>query len=165
MDIVYIETSVISHAAARDSSDPEVRVLQIQARRWLAEQRLRFQVVTSRLVLDEAARGDPEAAQKRLKLLADIPVLAANPDVEEVAEQLITRSLLPARARLDASHVATAALAGAQFLLTQNCRHIANATMLPGVYALLAELGLAGLLIYTPAEFLGAGFDEQQSDS
>jgi len=121
----------------------------------MSEQRLKFIVVTSRLVLDEAAKGDPDAAKRRLAMLADIPVLEPNPDVETVVEQLVSRSLIPDTARLDASHVATAALAGVQFLLTQNCRHIANATMLPRVYRLLDELGLPGLLIYTPAEFLG----------
>ena len=52
-------------------------------------------------------------------------------------------------------HVAIAALAGVQYLLTQNCTHIANARVLPRVYRLLEELGLAGLLIATPIEFLG----------
>ncbi len=44
---------------------------------------------------------------------------------------------------------------GAQFLVTQNCRHSANAHALPGVYRMLEELGYPGLLIYTPAEFPG----------
>ena len=57
--------------------------------------------------------------------------------------------------RLDALHVATAAVGRVQFLLTQNCRHIANAHTLPRVYQTLDELGYPGLLIYTPAEFLG----------
>jgi len=39
MDIVYIETSVVSHAAARTSSDPATAVLQNQAKRWMDEQR------------------------------------------------------------------------------------------------------------------------------
>jgi len=155
MDAVYLETSIVSHATARPSSDPATAVLQDQAKRWMNEQRPNFNVVTSRLVLDEAALGDPDAAQRRLAMLAEIPVLDPNPDVESVAEQLVSRSLIPETARLDASHVATAALAGVQFLLTQNCRHIANASVLPRVYRLLDELGLPGLLIYTPAEFLG----------
>jgi len=159
MDTVYLETSIISHATARPSSDLATQVLQEQARRWMDEQRSNFNVVTSRLVLDEAARGDPDAAQNRLALLADIPVLAPNPDVETVADQLVSRSLIPESARLDASHVAAAALAGVQFLLTQNCRHIANASVLPRVYRLLDDLGLPGLLIYTPAEFLGGSDD------
>lgn len=159
MDTVYIETSIVSHATAWPSSNPATAVLQDQATQWMNEQRSKYNVVTSRLVLDEAALGDPDAAQRRLAMLADIPILDPNPDVETVADQLVSHSLIPESARLDASHVAAAALAGVQFLLTQNCRHIANASVLPRVYRLLDELGLPGLLIYTPAEFLG-GSDE-----
>ena len=160
MDTVYIETSIISHATAWPSSNPATAVLQDQAKLWMDEQRQKYNVVTSQLVLDEAALGDPDAAQRRLAMLADIPILDPNPDVEMVADQLVSHSLIPESARLDASHVAAAALAGVQFLLTQNCRHIANASVLPRVYRLLDDLGLPGLLIYTPAEFLGGSDDE-----
>ena len=67
---------------------------------------------------------------------------------------LIKRSLVSSKAWIDALHVASAAVGGVQFLLTQNCRHIANAHTLPRVYRTLDELGYPGLLIYTPAEFL-----------
>ena len=160
MDIVYIETSIISHATARLSADPATVVLQDQARRWLAEQRPKYEVVTSQFVIDEASRGDPDAASRRLAMLDGIPILSANPDTNAVADQLIMRSLIPESARLDALHVAAAALAGVQYLLTQNCRHIANARVLPRVYRLLDELGLPGLLICTPAEFLGESDDD-----
>jgi len=88
-------------------------------------------------------------------LLDGIPILPANPDADSVADEIISRSMMPAIARLDALHVATAALAGVQYLLTQNCTHIANAHELPRVYRLLDELGLSGMLICTPIEFLG----------
>ncbi len=77
-----------------------------------------------------------------------------------VAEELIARSLIPEKARLDALHVASAAVGSVQFLLTQNCRHIANAHTLPRVYRELNDLGYPGLLIYTPAEFLGSIEDD-----
>jgi len=105
--------------------------------------------------LDEAALGDPAAARDRLAALAGIPLVPTDARVEAVADELIARSLMPAKARLDALHVATAAIAGVQFLLTQNCRHIANAHVLPRVYKTLDDLGFPNLLIYTPAEFLG----------
>jgi len=155
MDIVYIETSIISHATARPSSDPATAVLQDQAKRWMAEQRPLYEAVTSQLVIDEASLGDPDAIKRRLVLLDDIPILPANLDADSVADEIISRSMMPAIARLDALHVATAALAGVQYLLTQNCTHIANARELPRVYRLLNELGLSGMLICTPIEFLG----------
>lgn len=155
MDTVYIETSIISHATARQSLDLATAVLQEQARRWMTEQRPLYEVVTSQLVIDEASLGDSDAANRRLLLIDGIPVLPANPDAEVVANEILARSMMPAKAKLDALHIATAALAGVQCLLTQNCTHIANAHELPRVYRLLDEFGLSGMLICTPAEFLG----------
>lgn len=165
MDTVYIETSIVSHATARPTSDVATAALQDQARRWMVEQRQHYAVVTSQLVVAEAAAGDTDAAARRLAMLADIPILAENPDVDRVADELIDRSLIPANARVDALHVAIAALADVQYLLTLNCRHIANATVLPGVYQLLNELGLSGLLICTPMEFLGGPNNATQPDT
>lgn len=163
MDIVYIETSIVSHATAWPSPDPATAVLQDQARRWMDEQAPRYELVTSQIVLAEAQRGDPDAATRRLAMLASIPILEENQDTDRVADELVSHSLIPEAARLDALHVATAALAGVQYLLTQNCRHIANAHILPGVYRLLDELGLSGMLIATPAEFLGGNDDDEPS--
>lgn len=164
MDIVYIETSIVSHATARPSADPATAVLQDQAKRWMDEQAIKYRLVTSQIVLIEAARGNPDAARRRLAMLAGIPILDENPDADTVAGAIISRSLMPESARLDALHVANAALAGVQYLLTQNCRHIANAHELPRVYRLLDDFGLSGLLIATPIEFLG-GPNDDESDT
>ena len=121
----------------------------------MVEQRPLYEIVTSQLVIDEASLGDPDAAKRRLVMLDGIQVLPANPDSDSVADEIIARSMMPTIARLDALHVATAALAGVQYLLTQNCTHIANAHELPRIYRLLNELELSGMLICTPIEFLG----------
>ena len=118
-----------------------------------------MKLVTSQIVLAETSRGDAES--RRLAMLADIPVLNENTETETLADELVSRSLTPATARLDALLVATAALAGVQYLLTQNCRHIANAHVLPRVYRLLDDLGLPRLLITTPIEFLGGTGDDE----
>jgi predicted nucleic acid-binding protein len=144
MDNVCIETSIVSHATARPSSDLATAAMQDQARRWMAEQRPKYVVVTSQLVLAEAARGSPDAAARRLAMLADIPILTENPDIDRVADELIARSLIPARARVDALHLAIAALAGVQYLLTLNCRHFAHASVLPGCIACSETLGSPG---------------------
>ena len=165
MYIVYIETSIVSHATARLSRDPAIAVLQDQARRWWDEQRPKYRLVTSQFVLDEAALGDPAAAERRLKMLADIPILLPDERVEAIAGEIIARSLMPPTAKLDALHVASAAVGGVEYLLTQNCTHIANARVVPHVYDLLERLGLPRLLICTPAEFLGDLDNEPEPDS
>jgi len=95
-------------------------VLQDQAKRWLAIEAPKYHLVTSQFVIDEASLGHPDAAERRLKLLSNIPILIPDEKVEEIAEQIILRSLMPEKARLDALHVASAASAGVEYLLTQN---------------------------------------------
>ena len=131
----------------------------------MMEQRPNYSVVTSQLVLAEAARGNSDAAARRLAMLRDVPILTENPDVDRVADELLRHSLIPPNARVDALHVAIAALAGVQYLLTLNCRHIANASVLPGVYRLLDSLGLSGMLVCTPMEFLGGSENVRQRNT
>ena len=57
-------------------------------------------------------------------------------------------------------HVAAAALGGVNYLLTLNCKHIANAHELPRIYKLLDREGLGQLLICTPAQFPGYSDDD-----
>ena len=165
MDSIYIETSIISHAAAWTSSNPKLALLQQQARDWWKIERPKFRVVTSQLVLDEAAIGDPIAAAARLAMLHDIDLIPTDSRIEVIADELISRSLMPAKARLDALHVATAAVGGLQFLLTQNCRHIANGHTLPRVYKALEDLGFPNFLIYTPAVFLEDDENDTESNT
>ena len=164
MDKVYIETSIVSHAAAWSSRDVATAGLQQQARDWWANERHKFELVTSQLTLDEAADGAPTAAAERLKLLAGLPLVDINPDVQTLAAKLLLAHTMPQRAAADALHVAAAALAGVDYLLTLNCKHIANAHELPRIYQLLDREGLAQLLICTPAEFLGYSDDDEESN-
>ncbi len=165
MATIYIETSIVSHASARPSPDQNIALLQNQARDWWHLERPKFELVTSQLVINEASAGDPSAAHERLKLLDGIPLVPITADVQKIASALVSASMMPPKAAVDALHVAAAAYAGVDYLLTQNCRHIANAHILPQVYATLKSLGFGGLLICTPVEFLGETDDDTESDS
>ena len=140
-------------------------MLQQQARYWWKIERSKFRVVTSQLVLDEASIGDPIAAATRLAMLHEIDLIPTDSRIEVIADELISRSLMPAKTRLDALHVATAAVGGLQFLLTQNCRHIANGHTLPRVYKALEDLGFPNFLIYTPAVFLEDDENDTESNT
>jgi hypothetical protein len=147
MKKMYIETSIVSHATAWPSRDVTIAGLQQQARDWWANERRKFELVTSQLTLDEAADGDPAAAADRMRLLHGLPLVDINPDVEALAERLIQAHTMPEKAAADAVHVAAAALGGVSYLLTLNCKHIANAHELPRIYELLDREGLGQLLI------------------
>jgi hypothetical protein len=88
MDTVYIETSIISHATAWPSKDPAIAVLQDQARRWLESEAPKYRLVTSQFVIDEASRGDPDAAKRRLDALQNFGLLLPDPEIEAIANRL-----------------------------------------------------------------------------
>lgn len=162
MDTVYIETSIVSHASAWPSSDVRIAAIQHQARQWWALERPQFELATSQLVIDEASVGDPSAVAARLKLLDGVPTVPIDDDVRNLARKIVSASMMPQKAAADALHVAAAAVAGIEYLLTLNCKHIANAHELPRIYRLLDEHGFGQLLICTPSEFLGGDDDDDQ---
>jgi bacterioferritin (cytochrome b1) len=84
--------------------------------------------------VDEAAAGDADASKERLELLEGIPLLASvDPAIDRLPDALLAAHLIPEKARSDAMHVAIATFHQVDYLLTWNCKHIANAATLPGV--------------------------------
>ncbi len=156
MATIYVETSIVGYLTARSREAVIFQARQELTRNWWQNRRVHYDLVVSQLVLDEAARGDDEAAAQRLRLLAGIPLLRrADPRIDAIADELLAARLLPERARSDAMHVAIATVHAVDYLLTWNCKHIANADVLPKVYRLLTDMGHFPPLIVTPEEFSG----------
>ena len=124
---MYLDTSVIGYATSWPRNDPVVAARQQLTRDWFETIAPGFQLFVSRLVLDEATAGNAEAARERLALIYDIPQLEVTTAVNDLAAVFITNGAVPAKAVGDAEHIAVAAVHGVDFMLTWNCRHIANA--------------------------------------
>ena len=152
---VYLETSVISYLAARPNRDLIVAAHQQVTHEWWTSRRADFRLVTSRYVFEESSQGDPTAAQERLAYLQLCPALTDTPAVEALARKLVARGALPPKAFLDALHVAAAAVAGVEYLLTWNCKHIANVEILPLIESVCRSEKLSSPRISTPLELLG----------
>ncbi len=72
----------------------------------------------SQFVIDEASRGDPDAAKRRLNALQNVGLLLPDPEIEAIADKIVSGYMMPPKAKLDALHVASAVLAGVEYLLT-----------------------------------------------
>lgn len=146
-----IETSIVSYLTGWQSRDLVLAAHQRVTRDWWAS-RGDFELFASQFVLDEAAAGDEGAAASRLTALADVAVLEVTEDAIVLAGRLITGGGLPSQVRVDALHVAMAAVHGMDYLLTWNCRHIANATLRGKIEELCREAGFEPPTICTPLE-------------
>jgi len=155
MKTVYIETSVASYLTAIPARDLLVAAWQNATSRWWEEQRQRFELFTSQLVIDEAGKGHSEAAKRRLQSLAGIPHLSMPDPVTELAIALLKEGALPVKAIDDALHVAVSAYHGVDYLLTWNCRHIDNAETKPLIRSVCAVHGYTCPEICTPLELMG----------
>ncbi|MFY9344378.1 MAG: type II toxin-antitoxin system VapC family toxin [Planctomycetota bacterium] len=149
----YVETTIVSYLSGLPSRDLLTAAHQQVTRDWWAK-RDRFDLFVSQLVLDEASGGDALAARRRLADLVGLPILDVNDAVTSLAQVLIASRAIPAEAGVDALHVATATVHGMDYLVTWNCRHIANARMRHRIEAVCRSRGLEPPTICTPEELL-----------
>ncbi len=115
----------------------------------------------SQYVLDEASVGDPALAAERLRLLDEIPLLPLDSQIGVIADEIVSRAILPPKAALDALHIAAVAHHRIEYLLTWNCRHIANARILPRIRDVLTDLGIPHPIICTPEEMVDDESEEE----
>lgn len=156
---VYLETSVISYLTARSSKTIVGAAHQQITLAWW-EKRFEYDLLVSQSVWQECAAGDPEAAKRRLAVLEKLGVLAITEEMIDLAETLIGQRLIPAKAIEDSLHIAIATLHHVDFLLTWNCRHIANPIIQEGIAQYLEQRGLFLPIICTPEELLGGQDDD-----
>ena len=152
---VYLETTIVSYLMARPSRDLILAAHQAVTRQWWEERREDFDVYVSQLVLDEAGRGDAGAAGRRVDLLQGVPRLQVSNEAIAMAKALVAAHALPRQGAEDALHIAVATVHGMDYLLTWNCKHIANAELVPAIRGTIERHGYDAPTICTPDELMG----------
>jgi hypothetical protein len=155
MESVYLETTFISYLVARPSRDLLVAAHQQITHEWWTNHRTVFKCSVSQFVQDEAALGDPAEAQKRLAVIAVLGNLEVSPDVISLAGSIMAAGVLPPHAGADAAHVAVATVHGVEYLLTWNCKHLANAQIARRISRVCEAHGRRMPSICTPEELMG----------
>ncbi len=152
MESVYVETSIISYLVARPSSNLISAARQKITFDWWESERKKYNIFISELVLAECSHGDNEAVKLRMGVAKKIPLLKITKACIELAKLFFTKASLPEKARDDALHIAVATHYQMDFLLTWNCRHLANAHFIRKVQNISYDEGLIIPTICTPQE-------------
>jgi hypothetical protein len=155
MESVYLETTFISYLVARPSRDVVVAAHQQTTQDWWDTRRDAFACHISQVVVDEASAGDPDEIRKRLDIIRTLPLLEVTESVQSLAQAIIASGVIPPRAVRDAAHIATAAVHQMDYLLTWNCRHLANAQIMRKMEEVCGRLAERMPLICTPEELMG----------
>lgn len=86
--------------------------------------------------------------------MRNIPRLGVTDAATKLATALVDRKAVPPTAVEDALHIAVAAVHGVDFLLTWNCKHIANAMLRQAIDRVCRETGCEPPVICTAEELM-----------
>jgi hypothetical protein len=122
---------------------------------WWHDHRHRFDLFTSVRVEIEAASGDAVAAAHRLQVIEGIPLLEVTEQAAQLAKRFLGTAGIPVNSTEDALQVAIATVHGMDYLLTWNCRDIANGEIIKRLAAVAADAGLALPGLCAPEQLMG----------
>lgn len=151
---VYIETSVISYLTTRPSRDLVVAAHQQLTHEWWEQVLPQCEAFVSSIVLEEAGRSDREAAQRRLRSIESLAIVAVTPEVDSLAAAYFAAIALPGKAQADAYHLALATWHGVDYLLSWNCTHIVSGRVRMILEEVNAQFGIRTPIICTPEELM-----------
>lgn len=154
METVYIETTIPSfYFETRE--EPEMVARRNWTRQWWDECATRdFDFVTSQAVIDELSRGRFPGRDDALNLIGNLELLPIVEEIEEIVAVYVSHYLMPKDAVGDALHLAIASYHGTDYLVTWNCRHLANANKYRHIRRVNALLDLKTPMLVTPLELL-----------
>ncbi len=155
METVYIETTVVSYLVAARSGDVVTSLRQELTRLWWEHRRPWYACFISEAVAEEARAGDLDEARRRIKALEGMGRLAITEQAGELSAAFLSTGAMPKQAAADAVHLAVAACAGMDFLLTWNFRHLANAQILRRLHREAVAAGWRLPEVCTPQQLMG----------
>jgi len=151
---VYLETTIFSFYHD-DRTAPAVVAMRQWTREWWDSCRRRYELMTSAAVLAELETGELPHRDRALALAKGLPAIPVEPDIAEIVEVYIQRKVMPADPVGDALHLALASVHKADYLLTWNCKHLANANKFDHIRRVNTLLGLHIPALVTPLELMG----------
>lgn len=150
---IYVETTIPSfYYEVRH--EPEMIARRNWTRDWFDTSSRMKELVTSTAVLMELERGAFPGRVDAIKLISNLTPLAVTSEVEQIVREYISRLLMPSDPSGDALHLALASYYECDFLVTWNCKHLANANKFDNIARINGILGLAIPKIVTPLELL-----------
>jgi len=123
---IYVETTVVSYLVARPSMDVMVAGHQAVTHTLWPELLAKYDAYVSALVYEEARKGDPEQAVRRLDAIKPFRLLDIGAEAHTMAAGIIANRGIPKEYPEDALHIAVAAVNEIDVLVTWNFAHLNN---------------------------------------
>jgi hypothetical protein len=155
VETVYIETTIPSYYYETRTDAKAVAWREI-TRDWWDSEHLKFDCYTSDFTIIELNKGNHPNKIQKSSMIEELPRLDYVEEIDEIIEIYIKNLVMPSDAHGDAAHLAMASYHGMNYLLTWNCKNLANANKYGHIQRINLKLGLTSPLIITPEQlFIG----------
>ena len=156
---IYLETTIFNFPFADDA--PQYRA---DTKRLFAEIKAgKLRPFTSEYVARELENTKDAGKLAQMKaLITDygVTVIPASDEVERLAGVYIKTGIIPEKYEADAYHIAAATVAGLDFVVSLNFRHIVKHKTIIETEIINAREGFKRVFIHTPAEVI----DHEEDD-
>jgi hypothetical protein len=151
---IYVETSIASfYYEVR--TEPEMVARRNWTRKWFDAVLVGGdEVVTSIAAINELKSGEFPGKADALALFNRLPLLDLNESVAEIVDSYLAHQLMPNDPTGDALHLAVASFHRCDFLVTWNCKHLANANKFGHIRRVNDTIGIGNPNLVTPIELL-----------
>lgn len=151
---VYVETSIFSfyHDERQVATAVAMREW---TRTWWDDKAAEYNLLTSVAVLAELDQGSLPHRSRALNMALALPAIPIEDGVDEVVDVYIRHKVMPGDPVGDPLHLALASMHKCDYLLTWNCRHLANANKFGHIHRVNVLLDLHTPILTTPLELLG----------
>ena len=154
MEIAYLETTFFSfYHDGRPA--PAIVAMRDWTRQFWDERRDDYDLVTSAAVLDELRKGGAHHKKPALDMALTLPLIPGGAEVAGIVRAYVKHKIMPADPAGDALHLTPASFHECDYLVTWNCRHLANANKFGHIRRVNTLLGLKTPELVTPPELLG----------
>jgi len=149
---IYLETTIFNFPFADDAPQ-----YQADTKRLFMEIKAgKFRPLTSEYVTQELESATDPRREDRLRLINeyDIEVIPASDETERLAKLYIKEGVIPEKYLTDALHIAAVTVAGLDFIVSLNFRHIVKRKTIIETEIINAREGFRRVFIHTPAEVI-----------
>ena len=149
---IYLETTIFNFPFANDAPQYQADTLKL----FEEIKNGKFKPFTSVYVKQELEAAPESMRKERLQLIQEykVEVLQANKEAERLAKLYIKEKIIPGRYLTDAFHIAAATVAGMDYIISLNFRHIVKHKTIFETEVINTREGFKRVFIHTPAEVI-----------
>jgi predicted nucleic acid-binding protein len=155
---IYLETTMFNFPFVDDAPEYREDTLKL----FEAIESGKFKPFTSDYVIQELNNTPAEEQRERMKALVPaygVTVIPISAEIRRLANIYIAEGVIPKRFVTDALHLATTTVAGLEYIVSLNLRHIVKNKTIVQTKVINVREGYKQVLIHTPKEVLNYAED------